>query len=75
MSSTREISTLSSKLILSNVTAAVIFGILNTSFAVSYASLIFSSTTPGYFVVAVALFLLGGCLVSIIIASLSSYYQ
>jgi len=63
----------SSKGIISKVTAAGIFGILNTSFAVSYASLVFSSTAPTYFVVAVALFLVGGCLVSIIICSLSSY--
>jgi len=61
------------KLLISKLTAAAIFGILNTSFAVSYASLIFSSTAPTYFVVAVALFLVGGCLVSIIICSLSSY--
>jgi hypothetical protein len=46
----------SSKGIISKLTAAGIFGILNTSFAVSYASLIFSSTAPTYFVVAVALF-------------------
>ena len=61
------------KLLISKLTAAAIFGILNTSFAVSYASLIFSSTAPTYFVVAVALFLVAGCLVSIIICSLSSY--
>lgn len=60
-------------LIISNVTAMSIFGILNTSFVVAYASLIFSSTCPEYFVTGVALFLLAGCIVSIILASLSSY--
>jgi SulP family sulfate permease len=73
MSNTAEASASGSKLIISKVTAAAIFGILNTSFAVSYSSLIFSSTAPTYFVVGVALFLLGGCLVSIIICSMSSY--
>ena len=60
MSNTGQASAISSKLIISKLTAAAIFGILNTSFAVSYASLIFSSTAPTYFVVAVALFLIGG---------------
>jgi SulP family sulfate permease len=73
MNQKRQVSAISGKLILSNLTAATIFGILNTSFAVSYASLIFSATCPSYFVVAVALFLVAGCLVSIIICSLSSY--
>jgi SulP family sulfate permease len=73
MSNSGETSSSSSKLIISKLTAAAIFGILNTSFTVSYASLIFSSTAPTYFVVAVALFLVAGCLVSIIICSLSSY--
>ena len=61
------------KLIVSNATAMSIFGILNTSFVVSYASLIFASTCPEYFTTAVALFLVGGCVVSIILASLSTY--
>jgi len=73
MSNNGKTSAISSKLIISKLTAAAIFGILNTSFAVSYASLIFSSTAPTYFVVAVALFLIGGCLASIIICSMSSY--
>jgi SulP family sulfate permease len=73
MSNNGQTSANSSKGIISKLTAAGIFGILNTSFAVSYASLIFSSTAPTYFVVTVALFLVGGCLVSIIICSLSSY--
>ena len=73
MKNTEKASATGSKLIISKLTAAVIFGILNTSFAVSYASLIFSSTVPTYFVVAVALFLVGGCLISIIICSMSSY--
>ena len=73
MSNTGKASATGTKLIISKLTAAAIFGILNTSFAVSYASLIFSSTVPTYFVVAVALFLLGGCFVSIIICSMSSY--
>jgi len=73
MNKPTKVSTISGKLILSNLTAATIFGILNTSFAVSYASLIFSATCPSYFVVAVALFLVAGCLASIIICSMSSY--
>jgi SulP family sulfate permease len=73
MSITGQASATIGKLIISKLTAAAIFGILNTSFAVSYASLIFSSTAPTYFVVAVALFLIGGCLASIIICSMSSY--
>ena len=64
---------LKNKSIISNLTAVAIFGILNTSFVVSYASLIFSSTVPSYFVVAVSLFLLAGCLASIIICAMSSY--
>jgi SulP family sulfate permease len=73
MSNSGKASATGSKLIISKLTAAAIFGILNTSFAVSYASLIFSSTVPTYFVVAVALFLVGGCLISMIICSMSSY--
>jgi SulP family sulfate permease len=73
MSSNGKDSTLNSKSIISNLTAVAIFGILNTSFVVSYASLIFSSTCPSYFVVAVSLFLLGGCLASIVICAMSSY--
>ena len=73
MDNSGETASTGGKLIISKLIAAAIFGILNTSFAVSYASLIFSSTAPTYFVVAVALFLVGGCLVSIIICSLSSY--
>ena len=68
-----EVSKLNNKSIISNLTAAAIFGILNTSFVVSYAALIFSSTCPSYFVVAVSLFLLGGCLASIVICAMSSY--
>jgi len=37
------------KSIVSNITASSIFGILNTSFMVSYATLIFSKTCPDYF--------------------------
>lgn len=73
MSNNRKAPVFSPKLIFSSLIAASIFGILNTSFVVSYASLIFSSTIPSYFVVAVALFLLGGCLACIIICSTSSY--
>lgn len=62
-----------SKSIFARLTAVAIFGILNTSFAVSYSSLIFSSTAPDYFVVSVALFLVGGCISSIIISSFSTY--
>lgn len=58
---------------LSNLTAMGIFGVLNTSFVVSYVSLIFSPSCPEYFAAAVALFLLGGCIVSICLASFSSY--
>ena len=59
--------------VLSNLTAMGIFGVLNTSFVVSYVSLIFSPSCPEYFAAAVALFLLGGCIVSICLASFSSY--
>mgnify|MGYP001818954665 CR=1 FL=1 len=58
--------------VLSNLTAMGIFGVLNTSFVVSYVSLIFSPSCPEYFAAAVALFLLGGCIVSICLASFSS---
>lgn len=59
--------------VLSNLTAMGIFGVLNTSFVVSYVSLIFTPSCPEYFATAVALFLLGGCIVSICLASFSSY--
>ena len=58
---------------ISNLTAMGIFGILNTSFVVAYVSLIFSPSCPEYFATAMALFLLGGCVVSICLASFSSY--
>ncbi len=61
------------KRLISNLTAMGIFGILNTSFIVSYVSLIFTSSCPEYFAAAIALFLLGGCLVSICLATFSSY--
>ena len=61
------------KRIVSNLTAMGIFGVLNTSFVVAYVSLIFSSSCPDYFAAAVALFLLGGCVVTISLASFSSY--
>ena len=51
--------------IVSDLTAASIFGILNTSFMVSYATLIFSKTCPDFFGTSVALLLLGACIVSI----------
>lgn len=73
MANTSKASAFNSEVILSTITAAAIFGILNTSFVVSYASLIFSSTAKNYFIVAVALFLIGGCLACIIICSMSSY--
>ena len=61
------------KSIVSDLTAASIFGILNTSFMVSYATLIFSKTCPEFFGTSVALLLLGACIVSIILALLSTY--
>jgi SulP family sulfate permease len=61
------------KRIVSNLTAMGIFGVLNTSFVVAYVSLIFSNSCPEYFATAVALFLIGGCVVSICLASFSSY--
>ena len=61
------------KSIVSNITASSIFGILNTSFMVSYATLIFSKTCPDYFGTAVALLLLGACVVSILLALMSTY--
>ncbi|MBN2122986.1 MAG: SulP family inorganic anion transporter, partial [Deltaproteobacteria bacterium] len=59
--------------IVTNLTAMGIFGVLSTSFVVSFASLVFSSSCPEYLAASVALFLLAGCVLSIIIASLSSY--
>lgn len=59
--------------VMSNLTAMGIFGVLNTSIVVSYVSLIFSPSCPEYFATAIALFLLGGCVVSICLASFSSY--
>lgn len=59
--------------IVSDLTAASIFGILNTSFMVSYATLIFSKTCPEFFGTSVALLLMGACIVSIILALLSTY--
>lgn len=59
--------------IVSDITAAGIFGILNTSFMVSYATLIFSKTCPDFFGAGVALFLVGACVVSVILALLSTY--
>ena len=61
------------KSIVSDITASGIFGILNTSFMVSYATLIFSKTCPDYFGTAVALLLLGACVVSILLALMSTY--
>jgi SulP family sulfate permease len=61
------------KSIVSDITASGIFGILNTSFMVSYATLIFAKTCPDYFGTAVALFLLGACAVSILLALMSTY--
>jgi SulP family sulfate permease len=61
------------KSFVSELTAAGIFGILNTSFMVSYATLIFAKTCPDYFGTAVALLLLGACVVSILLALMSTY--
>ncbi len=61
------------KSIISDITASSIFGILNTSFMVSYATLIFAKTCPDYFGTAVALLLLGACVVSILLALMSTY--
>lgn len=73
MSGANDIESKGGNKILSNLTAMGIFGILNTSFVVAYVSLIFSPSCPEYFATAVALFLLGGCIVSIALASFSSY--
>ncbi len=61
------------KSIVSDLTAAGIFGILNTSFMVSYATLIFTKTCPQYFGTYVALLLLGACGVSIMLSLFSTY--
>ena len=61
------------KSIVSDITASGIFGILNTSFMVSYATLIFAKTCPDYFGTAVALLLLGACTVSILLELMSTY--
>ncbi|MCP3941814.1 MAG: SulP family inorganic anion transporter [Desulfobacteraceae bacterium] len=59
--------------IISSLTATGILGVLETSFIIAFVSLIFSSSCPDYFATAVALFLLGSCLISICITSFSSY--
>ncbi len=61
------------KSIVSDLTAAGIFGILNTSFMVSYATLIFTKTCPQYFGTYVALLLLGACGISIMLSLFSTY--
>jgi sulfate permease, SulP family len=61
------------KTIVPDLTAASICGILNTSFMVSYATLIFSKTCPEFFGTSVALLLFGAGIVSIILALLSTY--
>jgi len=66
-------STPGKKSIVSDLTAAGIFGILNTSFMVSYATLIFSKTCPQYFGTYVALLLLGACGISIMLSLFSTY--
>jgi len=73
MSDTRTQGQAGGNRVISNLTAMGIFGVLNTSFVVSYVSLIFSPSCPEYFATAIALFLLGGCIVSICLASFSSY--
>lgn len=61
------------KSIISDLTAASICGIINASFMVSYATLIYSKTCPEFLGTSVALFLLSAGIVSIILALLSTY--
>ena len=61
------------KSIVSDLTVASICGILNTSFMVSFATLIYSKTCPEFCGTSVALLRLGAGSVSIILALLSSY--
>lgn len=57
----------------STLTASAIFGLLNSSFMVSYATLIYVKSSPEYFATAVALFLVGGAISSIILSMFSTY--
>ncbi|MFH0782000.1 MAG: SulP family inorganic anion transporter [Pseudomonadota bacterium] len=61
------------KAIVSDLTAAGILGVLNTSFLVSFATLIFGKTCPDFFGIYVALLLLAGCSIGIMTSMLSSY--
>ena len=59
--------------VISNLAAAVILGILNTSILVSFAAIIFSGNSPDYFAAGIAFFLMAGCIGSILISIFSSY--
>lgn len=61
------------KAIIADLTAAGILGVLNTSFLVSFATLIFGKTCPDFFGAYVALLLLAGCGIGLMISMLSSY--
>lgn len=61
------------KAIVADLTAAGIFGILNTSFLVSFATLIFGKTCPDFFGTYVALLLFAGCGIGLMLSMLSSY--
>lgn len=66
-------SAIGKKSFVSDLTASGIFGILNTSFMVSYATLIFAKPCPEYFGTYVALLLLAASGISIMLALFSTY--